>query len=520
MVKILWVDDEIDLLKPHILFLNKRGYSVDICNNGYDALDMVSEEHYALVILDEMMPGMTGLETLPKVKEIRPDVPVIMVTKSEEENIMDKAIGSKIADYIIKPVNPHQVLSSIKKFIHSEELVSEQTTADYRSEFGRLSNSLQMASTFSDWCNLYRRLTSWDIDIAQSGDEGIQDVWTYQKVEARQEFSKFVCRNYTDWINRRNDDSPVMSHTLMRDKVFPLVDSGEKVTLLLIDNFRYDQWRVIGSQLHNHFETKVDTFYCAILPTATQYARNAIFAGLMPLSISKLMPDKWVADHEEGGKNLHEEEFLRRLMQSCGKSYKMSFDKLIRPEHGRRLLDNMQHIYDADLSVVIYNFLDILSHARTETDLIRDLTNDEASFRSLTRSWFDHSELFTMLKILSERGHTVIITSDHGTMRVDRAVKVTGDRQTSANLRYKMGRNLAYNHREVFEVTRPEDVQLPSSNLTSSYIFCYNSDFFVYNNDANRHIRYYKNTFQHGGISMEEMLVPYIVLKPRNGTGE
>ncbi len=515
MVKILWVDDEIDLLKPHILFLKKRGYEVAICNNGYDAIEMFTEDSYDLVILDEMMPGMTGLETLPKIKELRPDTPVIMVTKSEEENIMDKAIGSKIADYIIKPVNPNQVLLSIKKFVHSEELVTEQTTADYRSEFGRLSASLQMASTFADWCSLYRRLTSWEIDLSQARDEGIRDVLTYQRVEARQEFSKFVCRNYSKWINKRGSDAPVMSHTLMRDRVFPEVDKGNKTTLLLIDNFRYDQWRVVAPSLRSYYDVAMDDFYCAILPTATQYARNSLFAGLMPRSIAKLMPDKWLHDHEEGGKNQYEKEFLSRLITQSGKSYKMTYDKLIRPEHGRKLLDNMQHIYEADLSVIVYNFLDILSHARTETDIIRDLTEDEASFRSLTQSWFLHSELFAMLKLLSERGHTIIITSDHGTVRVDRAVKVTGDRQTSPNLRYKTGRNLAYNSKEVYEVTNPEELQLPSGNLTSSYIFAYNSDFFVYNNDANRHIRYYKNTFQHGGISMEEMIVPYIVLKPK-----
>ncbi|MFI3248050.1 MAG: PglZ domain-containing protein [Rikenellaceae bacterium] len=515
MVKILWVDDEIDLLKPHILFLNKRGYQVETCNNGYDAIDMVSEGVFDLVILDEMMPGMTGLETLPRIKELRPDTPVIMVTKSEEENIMDKAIGSKIADYIIKPVNPNQVLLSIKKFVHSQELVTEQSTADYRSEFGRLSSSLQMASTFADWCNLYRRLSAWEIELSGSSDESIREVLTYQRVEARQEFSKFVCRNYETWINHRDADSPVMSHMLMRDKIFPLVDKGEKTTLLLIDNFRYDQWRTIGAQLRGYFDIMTDDFYCAILPTATQYARNAIFAGLMPLSIAKVMPDKWVHDHEDGAKNQYEEEFLKRLIQTCGKNYKMTFDKLIRPEHGRKLLDNMQHIYDADLSVIVYNFLDILSHARTETDIIRELTEDEASFRSLTRSWFEHSELYTILKLLSERGHNVIITSDHGTVRVDRAVKVTGDKQTSANLRYKTGRNLAYNSRDIFEVTHPERIQLPSSNLTSSFIFAYDTDFLVYNNDANRYIRYYKDTFQHGGISMEEMIVPYIELKPK-----
>ncbi len=515
MVKILWVDDEVELLKPHVLFLQGKGYEVDTCNNGYDAIDMASEGAYDLIILDEMMPGMTGLETLPKIKEARPTTPVIMVTKSEEENIMDKAIGSKIADYLIKPVNPNQVLLSIKKNVHRQQLVTEQTTADYRSEFGRLSASLQMASDFADWCALYRRLTAWEIELEASTDESIKEVLDYQKNEANLEFSKFVRRNYYDWINRRSDHTPVMSHTLMRSKIFPVADAHAKTTLLLIDNFRYDQWRAISSLLRGYYDVEVDDFYCAILPTATQYARNAIFAGLMPLAIDRLMPGLWLNDNEEGGKNQHEEEFLQRLLAQCGKKWRMTFDKLVRPEQGRRLVDNIRRVYEADFSVIVYNFLDILSHARTETDIIRSLTEDEAAFRSLTRSWFEHSELYTILKLLAERGHTVIITSDHGTVRVDNPVRVTGDRETSANLRYKTGRNLSYNAREVYEVQRPEDIQLPSSNLTSSYIFAYNRDFLVYNNDANRYVRYYRNTFQHGGISMAEMIVPYIVLQPK-----
>ncbi len=516
MVKILWVDDEVELLKPHVLFLEAKGYEVSTCSNGYDAIEMATEVPYDLIILDEMMPGMTGLETLPQIKQVRPTTPVIMVTKSEEEDIMNKAIGSKIADYLIKPINPNQVLLSIKKHVHSQQLVSEQATADYRAEFGRLATSLQMASSFSDWCNLYRRLTNWEIELAETNDQSIREVLVYQKNEANQEFSKFVRRNYYNWINKRTDDTPTMSHTLMRTNIFPTVDANSKTTLLLIDNFRYDQWRAISPLLRGHYDIAQDDFYCAILPTATQYARNAIFAGLMPLAIDKLMPQKWLNDNEEGGKNQYEEHFLQRLMAQSGKNYKYSFDKLVRPEAGRKLIENINRIYDADFSVIVYNFLDILSHARTETDIIRELTEDEASFRSLTRSWFEHSELLTILKMLAERGHTVIITSDHGTIRVDNPVRVTGDKQTSANLRYKTGRNLAYNSREVYEITRPEDIQLPSSNLTSSYIFAYNSDFLVYNNDANRYIRYYRNTFQHGGISMEEMIVPYIVLKPKS----
>ena len=466
-VRILWVDDEVDLLKSHVLFLRGKGYDVDTCNNGADAIEMVRTTPYDLIILDEMMPGMTGLETLPLIKEQRPTTPVIMVTKSEEESIMDKAIGSKIADYIIKPVNPNQVLLSIKKNVHSQQLVTERNTADYRAVFGRISSSLADA------------------------------------------------RDYLDWINRRDSSTPVMSHTLLRTRVFPIVEEHEKTTLLVIDNFRYDQWRSINSLLHGYYDVESEDFYCSILPTATQYARNALFAGLMPLAIDKIMPDRWLNDNEEGGKNKYEEEFLMRQLQSSGKRWRTTFDKLIRPEAGRRLIENIQHVYDADFSVIVYNFLDILSHARTETEIIRELTEDEAAFRSLTRSWFEHSDLYTILKMLSERRHTVIITSDHGTIRVDNPIKIIGDRETSPNLRYKTGRNLNYNPKEVFEITRPEEAQLPQSNLTSTYVFATGHDFFSYPNNANKYIRYYKNTFQHGGISMEEMMVPFIVLRPK-----
>ena len=514
-VKILWVDDEVDFLKPHILFLRGKGYEVETCTNGYDAIDLVASHPFDLVILDEMMPGLTGLETLPRIKELRPMLPVIMATKSEEENIMDKAVGSKIADYLIKPINPNQVLLSIKKNVHSQQLVTEQTTADYRSAFGQISSSFSTARTFNDWVQIYRKLYNWEVELAESTDEGVREILSYQKNEANNEFAKFIRNHYLDWFASPDDDTPVMSHTLMRKKIFPVVDGSPKTTFFLIDNFRYDQWRMIQPVLHHLFDVEQEEFYCSILPTATQYARNAIFAGLMPAEIDKIMPNLWLNDNEEGGKNQYEEDFLRRQIQSQGKRYDLFFDKIVKSDSGKRLIENIDKVYRADFSVIVYNFLDILSHARTETQIIRDLAEDEAAFRSLTRSWFEHSDLLVLMRLLAEHGHTIVISSDHGTIQVDHPVRVQGDRETSSNLRYKTGRNLGFNAKEVFAITKPELAHLPKSNITSTYIFAYNRDFFVYPNKTNQFVRYYTKTFQHGGISMEEMIVPLLVLKPK-----
>lgn len=515
-VNILWVDDEIELLKPHIMFLKNKGYNLETCNNGFDALELVDSGSFDLIILDEMMPGITGLETLTKIKEISPLTPVVMVTKSEEEDIMNKAIGSKIADYLIKPVNPNQVLLSIKKNVHRDELVTQKSTSDYREEFSKISSSMGSATTFNDWIAIYKKLISWDVELGDSFDDSIKEVVRYQKNEANNEYAKFIKNNYVEWMSGNKLSKPVMSHNLFRNKVLPVVDKSTKTTFMLIDNFRYDQWLAIRPILGAMFDIESEDFYCSILPTATQYARNAIFAGLTPLAIDKVMPDLWLNDSEEGGKNQYEEDFLRRQLKGQGKNYKVYFEKLVRGEAGKKLIDNISKVYAADLSVIVYNFLDILSHARTDTEIIRELAEDEVAFRSLTKSWFEHSDLLEIMRMLAQKGHTIVITSDHGTVHVNNPIKIIGDRATSTNLRYKTGRNLSFNSKHLFQITDPEQAGLPKTNLSSTYVFAANNDFLAYPNNYNHYVRYYKNTFQHGGISMEEMIVPFLVLKPKS----
>ena len=513
-IKVLWVDDEIDLLKPHILFLEKKNYTVTTAQSGTEALEEIKKENFDIVFLDENMPGLTGLETLAEIKEHQASLPVVMITKSEEEYIMEEAIGSKIADYLIKPVNPHQILLSLKKNLDHSRLVSEKTTSSYQQEFRKIAMDMSMINSWEGWVDLYQKLVYWELELEDIEDTGMFEILESQKTEANTQFCKFVDKNYPEWFKDK-EDAPVMSHTLFRDKVMPELEDKKPTLLVVVDNLRYDQWKAFEPFIANAYKKTSEDMFCSILPTATQYARNAIFSGLMPSEMEKLHPDLWLNDTDDGGKNMSEDKFLEAQLKRFGLNLNWSYHKISSLKQGKRLAENFKSHKDEDLTVLVYNFVDILSHSKTEMEVIKELASTDKSYRSLTQSWFKNSPLLDIIQQAQQLGFKLIITTDHGTINVKNPSKVIGDRDTSLNLRYKTGRSLSYNDKEVYGVRNPKEIHLPTINMSSSFIFAKEDLFFAYPNNYNHYVSYYKNTYQHGGISLEEIIIPYVVLSPK-----
>ncbi len=519
MNRILWIDDEIDLLQPYIIYLTSKGYEVTTASNGEDALDLLSAQD--IVFLDENMPGMTGLETLQEIKRLHPEVPVVMITKSEEEHIMEQAIGEQIADYLIKPVNPSQILLCLKKHIHQQAIVTEHVQQNYRQEWSDISYMIDTATTFEEWAAIVRTLSKWDLELEDSPMRSLIDD---QRTQANAAFAKWIAKNYESWFEARKSSIaqssiaqssiPLMSPDVMKHSIFPLLDKGEKVLLCVIDNFRYDQWKTIQPLLSEFYTVQNEEQYMSILPTATQYARNAIFSGLLPLQIQEMYPQYWVEEGDEESKNQYEKELVQTLLDRYRRRESFNYWKVNESDFCERVIAQLKGA-QAPLNIVVLNFIDMLSHSRTESKMMRELANDESAYRSLTLSWFRHSPTYELLRRAAELGFTLVLTTDHGTTRVKNAVQIIADKNTNTNIRYKVGKALNCSSKNVMSIEQPKRVGLPCPNVSSSYAFCTGSDFFAYPNQFNYYAQYYRNTFQHGGISLEEMIIPLVTLMPK-----
>ena len=512
---LLWVDDEIEQLRAHLLFLEKKGYEVVTVSNGTDAIDQCRERSFDLVLLDEQMPGLSGLETLQHIKELQPSLPVVMVTKSEEENIMEQAIGQKIADYLIKPVNPNQILLTLKQNIHRREIETEVAQNQYQQNFQQIAMQIEDCRTWQDWTEVYKRLVRWELQLSAT-DSQMTDMLTMQKEEANIGFGKFIRKHYLDWIaslspTAPNTERPMLSPEIFKKKVFPLLSEGKKVFLVVLDNFRYDQWRVLAQEIGDLFDIDEDLYY-SILPTATQYARNAIFSGLMPNKIAQMFPDLWVDEEDEEGKNLNEAPLIKTQLERYRRHETFSYHKVNNSSDADKLMQQLDQLKRNDLNVVVFNFIDMLSHARTESRMVRELANNESAYRSITLSWFRHSVIADFFRQMAQSDYQVIVTTDHGSIRCTQPIKIIGDRNTNTNLRYKLGKNLSYDAKDVFVIKDPVKAQLPSPNLSTSYVFATGDSFFAYPNNYNYYVSYYRDTFQHGGISMEEVIIPVVTM--------
>ena len=518
--KILWVDDEIELLRPHILFLEEKGYTVRPSANADDAISLVRQEAFDLVLLDEMMPGKDGLTALAEIKEINPSLPVVMVTKNEEERLMEEAIGSRIDDYLTKPVNPSQILSTCKKILDARKITGARVSRDYIAEFNQIARELLEPLAWQNWIDLYLRICEWEIELDRHPDLNLRQMLAEQKRECNAEFGKFIGKNYKNWINLNGGAPaarPWFSPDLVRQFVAPLLRQNRRAVFLVIDNLRLDQWLTIEPLLRDRFNIAKE-YYFSILPTATPYARNAIFAGKFPLDIAQQHPDLWESDKDdETSLNRHERELLEAQLASLGVRLKpeLKYIKILDVNEAKNVEKQIGSLAELPLLALVINFVDILAHSRSDSEVLREITPDESAYRSLTKSWFEHSPLFRMLNELASRGNTIILTSDHGSIRGMRGAKVIGDRETSTNLRYKYGRSLKVEAKHAIIVKEPREYRLPSAGINTNFLFAKEDFYFVYPTNYHYYLNHYRDSLQHGGVSIEEMILPVVRLEPR-----
>ena len=513
--RILWVDDEIGQLRPHLLFLQARGYHVDAITNGDDALDLVRDNVYDLILLDEQMPGRSGLEVLEILTREEPHLRVVMITKSEEDRTMTEAIGRQVADYLVKPTSPRQVLSVVTRILEGSSIRQQRAAQDFASRFGRLSQKRQEARTHEEFAEVFFELTDWDIRLEGAGEVGLRDTVHAMMVDLRRDFGEWIIREYPGWM--RDGERPDLSVDIVREHVLPLL--GEKpVFLVVLDCMRLDQWRVIAPLLAQHFDIE-ESYHYSILPTATPYSRNAIFSGQFPDEVARDRPEWWDASDDEGSLNAFEDELLKeQLKRLTGRDVPVHYQKIFSDWEGEQVLARVKSALKTPGSVValVFNFVDLMTHGRSGSPILMEVAKDESALRNLTRGWFERSTAFAVLKEAARMGHKVIMTTDHGSILCQHPSTVFARRDATSNLRYKFGGDLKVEDASTaFSTSNERDLRFPKGKLGTTYIVALDDYFFVYPTKLREYQRRYRNSFLHGGISPEEMIVPVARLTPR-----
>ncbi|MFH1007359.1 MAG: bifunctional response regulator/alkaline phosphatase family protein [Candidatus Latescibacterota bacterium] len=509
---ILWIDDEIDQLQSHIIFLSERGFSVTPVSNGEDALTLVRKRSFDLILLDEMMSGRDGLSTLAELRGMNSNIPVIMITKSETEELMEDAIGQRVDDFLIKPVHPSQILSACKRILDTRQIREDRIGRDYVSEFNRIRALLAGTMHWRDWIDIYTNLSEWDLEIESHRDEGMRQMHRDHRRECNLEFGIYVERLYRSWL--RDEDPPSLSVDVISEYVTPHLAAGKQVFFIVVDCLRLDHWLAIEPLLSEWFNIRRHYHY-SILPTATPYSRNAIFSGLFPGELAKRYPALWTSGQDdERSLNRHEHQLMDRQLARMGLKNisNTRYVKVLDVAEGRSLVRRIPSFSSIPLTAVVYNFIDILAHGRADSDILQEIAPNEAAFRSLALSWFSHSTLFEMLRRVAESDAVVVLTSDHGSVLGTRASVARGDRGASTNLRYKHGQNLRCERRQALLIQEPSEYKLPSRGASTNYIIAKEDYYFIYPNKSHEYERQYRDSFQHGGISMEEMILPVAVM--------
>ncbi|MCX7757605.1 MAG: response regulator [candidate division WOR-3 bacterium] len=503
-MRILWIDDEIELLKPYIYLLTEKGYNITTASNGPDGLALAQKTNYDVVFLDEMMVGMDGLTVLEKLKSYDPNIIVIMITKISEEELMNRAFSQLADDYIIKPFTPNQILAVLKRIYEKKILVSEKIKRD----FSQLQLKRRDIVDFRDWVKYYLTLLYWQTNIERFGDNTLRESFAQEKFESNKEFVRYIEKNYSRWI--KENSGPILSNKFFVNFILPHL-KNQKVYLFLFDSMTVAQWLALVPILREYYDITTQ-YYFSILPTATPYSRNAIFSGMLPLEIYKNYPQYWV--FEESGQNRFEEELLKIQLAKLGFFNKILFVKISRTDD-LASIENVLLNNECFLSIIIINFLDLLIHSIRTQRLLDEIVNSEQTLIHLTKIWFTNSEIFNLLAKLRKENNLIIITSDHGFIKVGHPTVIYGGREISSNLRYKYGNALRVDEKAAFLVERPEDLMLPVERRGIKFAIAKMDYYFIYPTKFHEYEATYKYSYQHGGISLEEMILPVAFLTPR-----